>query len=85
MNLSEFDNQMLGRIVGIKKMAKVDIMGARREVDQLRREFVTALTDVGTNTYPLVGSIAVDIAEELDKLDKFDMIPEKKSKRKKTA
>lgn len=83
MNLQKFDNQMQSRIVGIKKMAKVDIMGARREVDQLRREFVTALTSVGKMGYPLVGATAVDMAKELDELDKFDMLPEKKLRRKK--
>lgn len=76
MTLIDFDNQLQQRIVTIRKMAKVDIMGARREVDQLRREFVTVLTEPMCIETVLQ---VTQIANELDELDKFDM-PEEKTK-----
>ena len=81
MNPTYFDEQTQKRIVVIKKMAKVDIMGARREVDQLRREFVTAMASSEGNMVPL--GLWRDMAIEIDELDKFDMPPEKKTKRRK--
>lgn len=74
MTPKEFDDQMQGRIVTIRKMAKVDIMGARREVDQLRREFVTAIASSEGQWVPV--GLWRDMAIELEELDKFDMPPE---------
>lgn len=82
MTLKEFDYQLQHRMVAIRTMASKDIMGARREVDQLRREFVTVLA--GTEGQWVMIGLPREIAKELDELDKFDMptknIPRKKKK-----
>lgn len=80
MTPKEFDDQMRDRVKTIHQMAKVDIMGARREVDQLRREFVTALASSEGQWIPL--GLWREMAIEIEELDKFDMPPESKRKRK---
>ena len=74
-----FKEALAGRAKGIREMAKTDIMGARREVDQLRREMVHTLAHVdGYNIFDVVPA-----AKILDRLDKIDLIPVKKGDSKK--